>query len=256
MSQQSQSHVLFYSNRCQHSQQFVQQLKQAGMADRVTQVCIDHTPRHRIPGTVKSVPTLVIAGSLTPLVGDQAFLWLQEEARQEQERRKQQAQQYASMGGGTGGQGQPGPGGGSGGPEAWHGAEMGGGSYSDAYSFIGADTSAQGSGSSIPKSFAFLGGGGGGSSPQAPAVDVKQPFPQMQSTTPDHGQRQRGGQPQQYGQQPPTMAGLPSGYGSMPPNASMAPPTSTPGGDELSQRMEQMRMARDQDVPHPMQRMA
>ena len=33
------------------------------------------------------------------------------------------------------------------------------------------------------------------------------------------------------------------------------PPTSTPGGDELSQRMEQMRMARDQDVPHPMQRM-
>ena len=47
----------------------------------------------------------------------------------------------------------------------------------------------------------------------------------------------------------------PLGYGSMPPNASMAPPTSTPGGDELSQRMEQMRMARDQDVPHPMQRM-
>lgn len=254
MSQQPQSHVLFYSNRCQHSQQFVQQLKQAGMADRVTQVCIDHTPRHRIPGTVKSVPTLVIAGSLTPLVGDQAFLWLQEEARQEQERRKQQAQQYAAMGGGTGGQGQPGPGGG-GGPEAWHGAEMGGGSYSDAYSFIGADTSAQGSGSSIPKSFAFL-GDGGGPSPQAPAVDVKQPFPQMQSTTPDYGQRQRGGQPQQYGQQPPTTAGLPSGYGSMPPNASMAPPTSTPGGDELSQRMEQMRMARDQDVPNPMQRMA
>ena len=147
-----------------------------------------------------------------------------------------------------------GPPGGGGGPEAWHGAEMGGGSYSDAYSFIGADTSAQGSGSSIPKSFAFL--GGGVPSQQAPAVDVKQPFPQMQSTTPDHGQRQRGGQPQQYGQQPPTTAGLPSGYGSMPPNASMAPPTSTPGGDELSQRMEQMRMARDQDVPHAMQRMA
>lgn len=244
-----QSHVLFFSNRCQHSQQFVQQLKQAGMANSVTQVCIDHTPRNRIPDTVKSVPTLVIAGSLTPLVGDQAFLWLQEEAKKEQERRKQQAQQYAAMGGTTGGQ--PNPGSGAGGPEAWHGAEMGGSMYSDAYSFIDADTSAQGSGSSIQKSFAFLGQG-----QQQASVNVKQPFPQMQSTTPDHGQRQQGGHPQQYGQQPPTMAGLPSGHGSLPPNASMAPPTSTPGGDELSKRMEQMRMSREQDVPQQIQRMA
>ena len=244
------SHILFYSNRCQHSQQFIQLLKQVGIAEEITQVCIDHTPRHRIPGTVKSVPTLVIAGSLTPLVGDQAFLWLQEESRKKQEQRKQQAQQYAAMGGNT----QSNPNTTNDNPEAWHSAEMDGCSYSDAYSFIGADTTAQGRGSSIPKSFAFLGTGGASGS-SVPKLNVKNPFPEIKTTTPDYGQRQQGSNIEQFGQQPPTTAGLPSGYGSMPPNASMAPPSNTPGGDELSQRMEQMRVARDQDVQQPIKRL-
>ena len=69
---------------------------------------------------------------------------------------------------------------------------------------------------------------------------------------------------------------MPSGYGSYPPNATMAPPTQNGGGfgggsggggfgggsgggggpvtDELTQRMEALRMARDQEAPPGMGR--
>ena len=274
MSQQS-SHILFYSNRCHHSQQFLQQLQQTGYANAITQVCIDNTPKHRIPNNVTSVPTLIIAGNMTPIVGDQAFLWLQEQVRQEQARQQQQSQNYASMGNTTASQAGGAPGNAeSAGPEAWHGAEMGGSSYSDAYSFLDADTS---SGSSIPKSFAFL--GEGSSQPQNTPNQQQHPqqhqrqqqFPEMRTTTPDYGSHQQGqGQNlpmqsyqnsftapqnnQQHTYSPHT--GIPNGRGSFPPNASMAPPSNSPSGDELNQRMQQMSMHRDQDIPQQMQRMA
>ena len=255
------SHLLFYSNRCTHSRQFLQQLQSLpNLATSVHQVCIDTTPRERIPSTVRSVPTLIVAGNLNPLVGDAAFQWLHTERQRAQQQAAQQSQQQQAMGGGGGG------GGGAvaavgGEPSAWQSTEMGA-SFSDTYSFLnGGDVN------NIPKNFAFV---------QGEAANVKQPAAlmqqQQQSQQQPHPSQQYTQRPahQQYAQsQPVQRPNMPSsGYGTVTPNATMASMSAGGGGmggggmmgggghaaDELSQKMEALQQSRAAEVPQCMGR--
>lgn len=295
----SQSVMLFYSNRCSHCRQFLQELQDLSVSSSVHRISIDTTPRERIPSTVKSVPTLILAGQMQPLVGDQAFGWLHSQKQQQQAQMQQRMQQMhqqqssAQTGGPPSGSANGGGGAnGSGGePSAWQCTEMGA-SFSDTYSFLdnsytemgtGAQSASNGNGggSTIPKNFAYI---------TPPEYNVKQPgtahgAPSQQprqsppvtyspppSQQPHMMQQQHSPQqPQQQPQQPqqPRMS-MPSGYGSFPPNATMAPPTQNGGGfgggsggsggsggrgtDELTQRMEALRMVRDQEAPPGMGR--
>ena len=230
----SQSVMLFYSNRCSHCRQFLQELQPLGVASSVHHISIDTTPRERIPSTVKSVPTLILAGQMEPLVGDYAFGWLHAQKQQQQahmQQRMQQMQQSSGqtqpaqsqgapgggqLGGGGGGQlggGGSGGGGGGGEPSAWQSVEMGA-SFSDSYSFLdnsytemgaGAQTASNGSGggSTIPKNFAYI---------TPPEWDVKQqpataqtqqprPAPVVTYAQPPPQQQQQNQQPQQQPQQ-------------------------------------------------------
>ena len=185
-------------------------------------ICLDTTPRERIPSVVTSVPALVFAGKNQCVQGENAFKWLSQEihAKQQAAQRSKQLNPSASHNA-TAGE-----------PLAWHSTEMGS-SLSDSYSFIdnsftesGAGNQApsnNGGGSTIPKNFEFL--------QNTPQVDV------MQNAQPTHSQ---------HNQQRP---GMPSGHGRMPPLGNTGMSQSSFEQDELSQRMEQFKMSRDTEAP-------
>jgi len=230
----SASILLFFSNKCPHCKQFIQECQQSGISS-FHKICIDTTPRERIPAAVKSVPALVFAGSNDCLQGDRAFQWLKQEVHKKQQNAQRTQQMNLSASGNSGIAGEP---------LAWHSTEMGA-SFSDSYSFIDnsfteSGTGSQpatnngGSGSTIPKNFAFL--------QNTPQIDV------MQGNQP-MGTYQQG----QQGQRP----GLPSGHGQMPPTTTMGgTPQHAEGQDELSKRMESIRMSRENDIPQQLPRIS
>jgi len=168
-------HSLYYSKRCRYSQAFLEELAGTPYVPEFVFVCVDPTPkgtRPPLPGWLKSVPTLLVAGEATPRVGPGPVNnWLFERkmggaeggigvktAKNIVEDRSALAAPVyspdvsskrpdvsAMMGAGTGtgtgtaaaaaasSRAAPMPSG----PEAYHGAEMAGGKWSDAYSFVG-----------------------------------------------------------------------------------------------------------------------
>jgi hypothetical protein len=228
--------LLFYSNKCQHSRQFLKDTQQIGITT-IHKVCIDNTPRERIPSVVTSVPALVFSGNNECLQGEKAFMWLKQQTHHKQQntQKQQQPQQGNIMQTTTPGSGSSGPSE----PRAWQSTEMGS-TFSDSYSFIDnsftetgvgqpSTNGNGGSGSTIPKNFAFI------STPKTINTDTQQPYQNMNNMK---------------------RSGTPSGYGQMPPTATMAPPSNRPETDELSKRMENFRVSRDQDVPQHVQRLA
>ena len=68
--QMSGKHRLFYSTRCRHCQAFMQELARTSYASEFILVCVDPSPsRPPLPPWLKSVPTMIPAGSSEPLVG-------------------------------------------------------------------------------------------------------------------------------------------------------------------------------------------
>lgn len=66
----SGKHRLFYSTRCRHCQAFMAELAKTPYAAEFILVCVDPSPaRPPLPPWLKSVPTLIPAGSSEPLVG-------------------------------------------------------------------------------------------------------------------------------------------------------------------------------------------
>ena len=250
--------LLFYSNKCPHSRQFLEKCEQYGIQS-MHRICVDNTPRGRIPTVVKSVPALVFSGSNQSMQGDQAFQWLEQQIHQKQQKTQQRQQSQLSQSNSTGTVGNAQI---NGEPLAWQSTEMGS-SFSDTYSFIDnsftetgqAPTGDNGgSGSTIPKNFSFL------SEPNTVQPQQQQPLtspthPLPPNTNTPSNMRGMIGQPQQQNTSP-QRNGAPSGYGRMPPTATMAPPSNRPETDELSKRMESFRMSREQDVPPPIQRLA
>ena len=68
--------VLFYSNKCKHSKDFLEKLKQYKDIDNsLMKICIDNKPINTLPKYIKSVPTLVYnRNKLTSGTG--VFEWL------------------------------------------------------------------------------------------------------------------------------------------------------------------------------------
>ena len=66
----SGKHRLFYSTRCRHCQAFLAELAKTPFAPEFILVCVDPSPsRPPLPPWLKSVPTMIPAGSSEPLVG-------------------------------------------------------------------------------------------------------------------------------------------------------------------------------------------
>ena len=147
MSRPAPVHICFYSNRCDWSKAFIEEISKTNYHSQFRFICVDPGPnRPQLPGWLKQTPTLVISGDPEPRTNSDVMNWLYE-----QKMRDGGGKSGAGAGGAAGA---PGPME----PEPYLDTEMGGG-FGDTYSFIGTDTSAQGDGGlSMKHNFTFLGG--------------------------------------------------------------------------------------------------
>lgn len=148
MSRPAPIHICFYSNRCQWSKAFIEEISQSGYHTDFKFICVDPSPqRPALPSWLKQTPTLVIRGETQPRTDAEVMNWIYE----------QRIRQGGKSSGGdstTGAQGAAA----TFEPEPYMDTEMGGG-YGDQYSFLGADTSTAGNGGMTMKhNFTYLNG--------------------------------------------------------------------------------------------------
>jgi len=158
-------HICFYSNRCDWSKAFIEEISKTSYQKDFRYICVDPSPqRAALPSWLKQAPTLVISGEPEPRTNSEVMNWLYEQKMKD---------------GSNGGKGvKAGPVE----PEPYLDMEMGGG-FGDSYSFIGTDTSAQGDGGlSMKHSFGFLNG------QDAPSTREASSF---QTTTSNHKQSKK-----------------------------------------------------------------
>lgn len=146
MSRPAPIHIIFYSNRCEWSKAFLEEISKTNYHQEFRFICVDPGPnRPALPSWLKQTPTLVISGEPEPRTNSDVMNWLYER------KMKDGGNKGSGSSGSTAGQGPAEP-------EPYLDMEMGGG-YGDQYSFLGADTSAQGNGgASMMHNFTFLGG--------------------------------------------------------------------------------------------------
>jgi len=83
--------ILFYSNHCKHSHHILQLLQQAVFYDNVKKINIE-SGEYKIPSSITSVPALIVPGVRYPLVGNNAFIWINNALRQQQQQMQHQQQ--------------------------------------------------------------------------------------------------------------------------------------------------------------------
>jgi hypothetical protein len=139
-------HICFYSNRCEWSKAFIEEISKTNYHKEFRFICVDPGPnRPQLPGWLKSVPTLVIQGEPEPRTNSEVMNWLYE--RKMRDGGGQQQQQGGGMVAAA-----------PSGPEDYNEFEMGGG-FGDSYSFLGDDTTTQGNGGMRMKhNFTYLNG--------------------------------------------------------------------------------------------------
>ena len=144
-------HICYYSNRCQWSRAFITEIGQTPWKSLFHYVCVDpSSSRPPIPGWLKKVPTLVLAGDPEPKTDSDVMNWLYEKKMTEVQSVKSGNNQQ-TVAPGAGGE-----------PDPWSMMEQTSFSKGFGYSGVDVDTSAQGNGGeSIPGSFSFLCGGAG-----------------------------------------------------------------------------------------------
>jgi hypothetical protein len=143
MSQPAPIHICFYSNRCEWSKAFIEEISKTQYHKHFRFICVDPSPqRPALPSWLKQIPTLVISGEPEPRINSDVLNWLYEQKMKDGD----------GNGNGNGdGKNSLSE------PEAYLDSEMGG--FGDTYSFIGADTSAQGNGGlSMKHNFTYLQG--------------------------------------------------------------------------------------------------
>ena len=138
--------ICFYSNKCKWSKQFITELAQTPYKSAFRFICVDPSAqRPQLPGWLKKVPTIVIAGEDEPRTDNEVMNWLYEKRLQER-----------------------GPGGGGAqataaaaaveqesGPQFYNPLEMASGA--DSYSFIEQDGRVVEGGSMISQAYEFVG---------------------------------------------------------------------------------------------------
>lgn len=145
--EQSQHHI-FYSKYCQNCKDFLQELyKTEDLYAKFNKICVDG--KKNIPKQITSVPTIIVPQIQKPLVGEEAFFWL-DGMKKMVDASRSQPQQPPSM---------------QDGPKNLQGTEsMGGvsafsyelGGFSDTYSTLGADPTP------MEHAFSFIGDNKGG----------------------------------------------------------------------------------------------
>lgn len=143
MSRPAPIHICFYSNRCEWSKAFIEEISKTNYHKEFRFICVDPGPnRPQLPGWLKQTPTLVIQGEPEPRTNSEVMNWLYEQKLRDNGGSKQSGNNVS----------------GPSEPEPYLDMEMGGG-YGDSYSFIGEDTSAQGNGGmSMKHNFTYLNG--------------------------------------------------------------------------------------------------
>ena len=143
MSRPAPIHICFYSNRCDWSKAFIEEISKTNYHSDFRFICVDPSPnRPALPSWLKQTPTLVISGEPEPRTNSEVMNWLYE----------QKLKDGGAPKGSTGITAGPLE------PEPYLDMEMGG-SYQDSYSFIGTDTSAEGNGGmSMKHNFTYLNG--------------------------------------------------------------------------------------------------
>jgi len=68
-------HILFYSNSCPHSKEFINLLNNTSLADTFIRVCVDQKNLN-IPKSITSVPSIMVPEMPRPLSGDEVFMWI------------------------------------------------------------------------------------------------------------------------------------------------------------------------------------
>ena len=141
MSRPAPIHLCFYSNRCDWSKAFVEEISKTPFHAQFRFICVDPSPnRPQLPSWLKQTPTLVISGEPEPRTTSDVMYWLYEHKMKDGTSKGSSGVAAASE------------------PEPYLDMEMGGG-IADSYSFIEADTSAQGNGGlSIKHNFTYLQG--------------------------------------------------------------------------------------------------
>jgi hypothetical protein len=155
MSKPAPVHICFYSNRCEWSKAFITEISQTAYHSEFRFICVDPSPnRPQLPSWLKQTPTLVISGEPEPRTNSDVMNWLYERKMKEGGGSRAQGGQAAVAAGPVE-------------PEPYLDMEMGGG-FGDSYSFLGADTSAQGDGGmSMKHNFTYLNGQDGVSTREA-----------------------------------------------------------------------------------------
>jgi hypothetical protein len=159
------TNICFYSNKCQWSKAFITELSRTPWKSQFRFVCADPGPdRPQLPGWLKKVPTIVVAGESEPRTDSDVMNWLYEKRMKE---------------GGTSQTGAATATPGAAEPEAFSMMENVSFAKGFGYSGVDVDTSSQGmGGTTIPGAFAFLDGiapisGGSSSAPPAPAASQR-----------------------------------------------------------------------------------
>lgn len=157
--------LCFYSNKDPWSKAFLEELRGTPWVAEFSFICVDPSAnRPALPKWLKQVPTLVINGEKEPIKTDTEVMnWLYE--RKMRSRPAAAAAKPASASAAAPAE-----------PESWVGGEMSGFARSG-YSFIDSDTSTAGDGgSTMPGSFAFLGGAAPGERQSMDAATSKVPM--------------------------------------------------------------------------------
>ena len=119
MSRPAPIHIIFYSNRCEWSKAFLEEISKTNYHQEFRFICVDPGPnRPALPSWLKQTPTLVISGEPEPRTNSDVMNWLYE-------RKMKDGGNKGSGGGSTAGQGPAEP-------EPYLDMEMGGG-YGDQY---------------------------------------------------------------------------------------------------------------------------
>jgi hypothetical protein len=141
MSRPAPIHLCFYSNRCDWSKAFVEEISKTPYHAQFRFICVDPSPnRPQLPSWLKQTPTLVISGEPEPRTNSDVMNWLYEQKMKDGTSKGSSGMPAISE------------------PEPYLDMEMGGG-FADSYSFIEADTSAQGNGGlSMKHNFTYLQG--------------------------------------------------------------------------------------------------
>lgn len=148
MSQLTKNHVLFYSERCQHSGELINLLSKTQYKDVFVRINVDYN--RNLPKSIKSVPTIIVPTHRDPLSGNAAFMWINSALNQAQSQQAVGSQPVPQRS--TGGQPQNNTNKDDGDPSPFFASEMSN-NFSDGFSFI--DNS-----NPISHQFSFLGENG------------------------------------------------------------------------------------------------